>query len=900
MDNQERIWILLAKKLTGEISVTELQEFNTLVKADPTLDEIVLQLSEYWNKQAHFLNDEMTITAFWKLKERLLEINIESKKPAHLKAEINYNVSKEYSSIKKEKNKTLLILPKLFTMFKTNLKFGWRNLIKDKQFTLLNILGLSAGLGCALLILLWVNDEWSFDKFFANESQIYQLMEKQNANENMGISDGSSGLLGEAVAHQMPEVEYATPLAPPGWFPKFTLSVNNKNIKAAGQYAGKDYFNIFDFKLISGNSNDVLANKNAIVISDELAKNLFGTTDDVIGKPIRFQQDTTFFVSGIFEKMSSHSSQQFDFVLSWDYYKSIQNWVTEWNNIGPQNFVLLKKGTDIKAFNKKIAGIITANTGNDRRSAFAIKFSSVYLHNNIGSNSGSTGRITYVKMFSLIALFILLIACINFMNLSTAKATLRMKEVGVKKVLGAMRKQLFLQFMSESFLLTLFASACAIFIALLLLPAFNQLTGKQISLHLDWPLMGSLSVIVVVTAVLAGIYPALYLSKFKPVNILKGKLNSSFAEIVSRKGLVVFQFTLSSILIIAVIVIYQQIQFIQNINPGFNKDNVLRIEAEGKINGTEAEFVREMKNIPGVVNASYTFANMIGHTYGDYGLSWQGKAPDEKVFFEVFGGGYDLVNTMGMQIINGRGFSKDFGTDTSNIILNEAAVKAMHFKNAVGETVQLYGHPMQVIGVTKDFHFESLHETVKPSYILLQPHGGKIVARINSINQKGTIASIQKLYQNYNPGFPFAFNFLDEAYQKQYNSDTRVANLSRYFAALAIVISCIGLFGLTAFTAQKKKKEIGIRKVIGASVGSIVTMLSKDFLKLITLSLLIAFPVSWWLMNNWLNGFAYRINVSVFVYLIASASIILLTLFTISYQSIKAAITNPVKSLQTD
>ncbi len=785
-------------------------------------------------------------------------------------------------------------------MFKTNLKIAWRNLIKDKQFTFLNVLGLSAGLACSLLIFLWVNDELKFDHFFANNERLYQLMEKQTTNGVVGISDGSSGPLSEAVARQMPEVEYSTPLAPSGWFPKFTVSANDKIIKALGQYAGKDYFNVFSFKLLDGNKDNVLANKNAIVISDELAKKLFGTAENITGKPVRFQQSEIFYVSGVFEKTPYHSSQQFDFVLPWDYFKSVQDWVTNWNNVGPQNFVMLKTGTDVNSFNKKIAGIIATHGGNASRVAFATLFSDVYLHNNVGVNSGSSGRIEYVRMFSLIALFILVIACINFMNLSTAKASGRMKEVGIKKVVGAGRRQLIFQFLSESVLLTLIAMLFAVLMASLFLPAFNQITGKEISLHPDRETSFIFTGIVLFTGLLAGSYPAFYLSKFNPLAILKGKLHSSFGEMISRKALVVFQFTLSSILIIAVIIIYRQIQFIQNTDPGYNKDNILRIDAEGKIQGTEQEFVNELQRIPGVLSASYTFNNIVGHTFGEYGLSWEGKNPNESVYFEVFGGGYDLIKTMDMHILTGRGFSKDFSADTSNIILNEAAVKVMNMKDPVGKTVHLYRRPLQVVGVVKDFHFESMHELVKPSYILLQPHGGKIVARISAAHQKETIAAIQNVYESYNPGFPFTFNFLDEAYQRQYATETRVSVLSKYFAGLAIIISSLGLFGLAAFTAQKRRKEIGIRKVIGASVSSITTMLSVDFLKLILLSLLIAFPLSWWLMNDWLQGFAYRIRVTPFVFLIAGAFIIIITLFTISFQSIKAAIANPVSSLHSE
>ncbi len=562
--------------------------------------------------------------------------------------------------------------------------------------------------------------------------------------------------------------------------------------------------------------------------------------------------------------------------------------------------MLLKKGTDVKAFNKKIAGIITANTGQPERVAFATKFSEVYLHNNIGNNSGSSGRIAYVKLFSLLAFFILVVACINFMNLSTAKASRRLKEVGIKKVIGANRGQLIAQFLSESVLLTLTSMLAAIAITVLLLPAFNQLTGKQISLQPDVRLIASVISIVLFTGVIAGSYPALYLSKFKPLAVLKGKLSTSFAEIVSRKGLVVFQFTLSSVLIVAVIIIYQQMQFIQTTDPGFNKDNLVKIDAEGTLVGKEQQFAATLKNIPGVTNASYTFTNMIGHTFGDYGLSWVGKDPNQGIYFEVFGGGTDFISTMGMHIIEGRGFSREFGTDTAAIILNEAAVKVMNLKKPVMQTVQLYGHPMQVIAVVRDFHFESMHEAVKPAYILLQPHGGKIIARINAAGQRQTLAAIQQLYEKENPGFSFSASFVDEAYQRQYISEVKVSVLSKYFAGLAILISCLGLFGLAAFTAQKRRKEIGIRKVIGASIGSITAMLSKDFLKLVALSLLIAFPVSWWLMEQWLQSFAYRITVTPLVFVLAGISVIFITIITIGFQSIKAALVNPVKSLRAE
>jgi putative ABC transport system permease protein len=784
-------------------------------------------------------------------------------------------------------------------MIKNYFKIAWRSLLKDKQFTFLNVLGLAAGLACSLLIFLWVSDERSFDRFFENDERLYRLLEGRNDGGEISYGSESSGRLSTAVKQGLPEVEYAAAVAPAKWFPQNTLSVNDKNIKANGQYAEKDFFNIFSFQLIEGNRNSVLATPGSIVISDELANKLYGTTENILGKPIVFDHDTTFYISGIFNKMPANSSQQFDFVLSFDYFKIIKSWVTHWNASGPQNFVCLKKGTDIGAFNKKVENIIAIHTGDTTRKVLAVKFSDGYLYNYYENDTRAGERIEYVNLFTALAIFILLIACINFMNLSTAKAARRLKEVGIKKVIGAQRSQLIIQFLTESFLLTAFAMVIAMGLAAVLLPEFNQLTGKSIALHFTGRMIGAIAGIALFTGFLAGSYPALYISGFKPLAILKGKLNTSAAELLSRKGLVVFQFTLSTILIVAVTVIYQQIQFIRNADIGYNKENIVRFTAEGNIQTSQETFLSEMQQIPGVANAAYTFHNIVGRKYSD-GLDWPGKDQKDDVYFEVFGVSPNFIETMGMQIKTGRSFSTDFGLDSLNIIINEAAVKAMGLKDPIGTIVRFYGANRQIIGVVKDFHFESMHAAIKPSFMHLQTGEGTIVARIKQGNQRQTIAAIEALYKRYNPGFPFTFNFLDEAYQKQYETETRTATLSAYFAGLAIIISCLGLFGLTAFMAQKRKKEIGIRKVIGAPIGGIVAMLSKDFLKLVCIALLIAFPISWWIMNTWLQSYTFKINITPTIFLVVGTFVLIITLIVIGFQTIKAAIANPVKSLRTE
>jgi ABC-type antimicrobial peptide transport system permease subunit len=421
-------------------------------------------------------------------------------------------------------------------MFKTNFKIAWRNLVKDKQFTFLNVLGLSAGLACALLIFLWVNDELSYDKFFSNDDRIYKLFEQRsNDAGDMSYSEESSGRLSDAVKQTVSGVKYAAAVAPPGWFPQNTLSANDKNIKANGQYAEKDYFNIFSFPLIDGNRDNVLANNNSIVLSDDLAMKLFGSTNDLIGKAVHFNHDTTFFVSGVFKKMPANSSQQFDFVLSFDYFRMIKPWVTNWYSTGPLNYVLLEQGADAKVFKKNVAAVINKNTDNTNTKVFPMKFSDVYLH-----NVQNGGRIEYVKLFSLLAVFVLIIGCINFMNLSTAKAARRFREVGIKKVVGAERKQLIFQFLTESLLLTFVSTLFALLIAVLLLPAFNQITGKIILLHFTGQMIAGIACIAAITGFAAGSYPALYISKFNPLPILKGNLNTSAAELLSCNNFAIF------------------------------------------------------------------------------------------------------------------------------------------------------------------------------------------------------------------------------------------------------------------------------------------------------------------------------------------------------------------------
>jgi len=800
-------------------------------------------------------------------------------------------------------------------MFQNHFKLAWRNLMKNRQFTFINLLGLSTGLVCAILIYLWVSDELQVNKSNANDNRVYQVM--QPTTDGNGAIENTPGLLADALQKEMPEVEYAASVIPSTWFSnKGLFSLNDTHIRADGGFVSNNFFNIFSCHFVDGNAKQLFASKNNIVISRDLALKLFGTTNNIIGKTIEWNQqgfDNTYLVSGIFEKFPSNSTIQFDAIFNYAQFLGKNPKLLNWDNNDPDTYVLLKKGTNANAFNKKIAGFIQSKTTDSKEELFAQRFSDTYLHNHYENGKPSGGRIEYVKLFSIIAIFILLIACINFMNLTTAKALKRIKEVGIQKIVGASRRSLVIQYLSESILMAFLALLIALVLATMLLPAFKQITGKELSLPLTANFIFALAIITLITGILAGSYPAIYLANFKPALILKGKLKNTGSEVWLRKGLVVFQFSISVVLIVCVLIIYQQMKLIETTNLGYNRDHVIYFDKGGKLSGSDTDyksgivykdletFIQQIKNIRGVVDASNFRHSIVNRHGGTTDVIWDGKSSNDQTSFTDIACGYDFIETLGIQMKEGRSYSTAFGSDNDKVVLNEEAIKAMGLTNPIGKTITIWGNKKQIIGVTKDFHFQSLYENIKPCFFDLSMNArvSKIAVRIKAGNEKATIDRLSKFYKTYT-GEALDYKFLDEDYQTLYASEERVAALSKYFAAIAILISCLGLFGLSAFTAQKRRKEIGIRKVVGASISGIATMLSKDFLKLVLLSLVIAFPVSWWLMNNWLQSFAYRIHITVYVFLIAAIAVILISIITISFQSIKAAITNPVESLKTE
>jgi len=783
-------------------------------------------------------------------------------------------------------------------MFEHNLLLIYRNFKRFKSSFFINLIGLSTGLACTLLIYLWVDDEFKVDKFHANDSRLYQLMEyQQNAANNVRVTNSTPGLLAEELAGNMPEVEYSAVVTPFYWFDQSSLSIGDKRIEAGGIYASQSFFNIFSFGLTDGDASNVLADKNSIVISESTALALFNTTENVIGKTVEFQHEKEYIVSGIFKGTPSNSTQQFDFVLSFEVFKEMAPGVLNWGNSGPMTFVLLKEGSDPILFNDKIKGIIGTKVQEKHRTLFADRYSDLYLHGEFDNGVRAGGRIEYVVMFSLIAIFILIVACINFMNLSTAKASRRIKEVGIKKAMGANRRSLIAQYMGESLFMSMLSLFVAVLLVDLLLPQFNGITGKQLALKLEPGIILSFTSIALITGVIAGSYPALYLSAFNPAVVLKGKLNTSLGELWARKGLVIFQFTISVIFIVSVLVVYKQIQYLQTKNLGYDKENIIHFEMEGRISKSREAFLTELKKLPGVVNTSTVAQSMVGGG-NTTTVDWEGKDPDDRTPFAFRPVNYDAIEMLGVSIIDGKSFSRE-GQDSMKVIFNEAGIEAMGMKDPVGKTVTFGGLKVDVIGVVKNFNFESLRTSVNPMFFILAPqYTQKVMVKIVAGKENETIERIQNFYQQFNPGFAFDYRFLDLDYQEQYNTEQRVAKLSKYFAGLAILISCLGLFGLAAFTAERRLKEIGIRKVLGASELKIIYLLSADFTKIVFVAIVVALPISYFLTKDWLSDFAYKISLAWWYFVIAGGIALLISWITVGMQALKASRVNPVQCLK--
>jgi putative ABC transport system permease protein len=786
-------------------------------------------------------------------------------------------------------------------MIRNYLKIAWRNLWKNKMFSLINILGLALGMACGLIIMLWVNDEMAMDKFHKNDARLYRFMENQHYTGQIQTFNATPGVLAENIVKDIPEIQMASQIL---WEEEHLLTVGNNFDRERGRFVQGDFLRMFSFDLQKGDPNTALKRPDGVVISQKLADKYF-KGQDPIGKSIRFDNQTDVIITGVLKDIPKNSSLKFEYLVSWDVWLKNNEWAKRWDSNGPRCMAMLAPNADINKVNAKIKDYIKTKYKESNADLFLQKYSDTYLYGNFDNGLQNGGRIDYVKVFSVVAIFILIIACINFMNLATARSVKRAKEVGVRKVMGAVKQALMGQFMGESLLIAGFGLVFAIVIVALLLPSFNNLTDKNLTLDFANPaLWGILLLLTFITGLVSGSYPALFMSSLNPVTVLKGALKFKPSAAYFRKGLVVFQFGLSIMLILSMIVIYRQIGFIHQKHLGFEKENLIYLPLEGDLATNYPSFKQELENQVGVRAVSCSQSDPLINGSSTGGISWPGKDTTQTILFAVNRVSFDYIKTMGIKLAAGRDFDPTMGTDTTNFLVNETAVKKMGFlKNAVGQEISHNGQKGRIVGVMKDYHTASLYASIEPIILSMQPrreNWGVVLVRTEAGKTKQALENIQKTFKSFNPKFPFEYRFTDQEVAGQYRSEATISSLANYFAFLAIFISCLGLFGLAAFTAEQRTKEIGIRKVLGASIGNLVGMLSKDFIVLVLLASLIGLPLSWYFASDWLSKYAYSIEIEWWMYVVTAILAVAIALLTVSFQAIKAALMNPVKSLKTE
>ena len=806
-------------------------------------------------------------------------------------------------------------------MFKNYLKVALRNLWKSKSFSAINILGLAVGLATCLLIVLYVVDELSYDRYNQKAERIFRV----DSDIRFGGADlhlaVNSDLMGYTLKKDYPQVEEYT---------RVYASSGSKLVRKGSQFIEEQnvahvdstFFNVFTLPVLEGDTKSALNEPNTVVITESTAEKYFGTIHS-LGKIIEADK-TPYKVTAVIKDVPKNSHFHLDFLFSMD------NVEYDWGNYMSHNFqtyIVLRKGTDYKAFEKNFKTVIEKYVLPQARQFIQVNSMEEFekagnklvysltplLHIHLRSDRfpelSTNGNIQYVYIFSAVAFFVLLIACINFMNLSTARSANRAKEVGVRKVLGTERKTLVAQFLIESTVTVIIALVLALGIAALVLPLFNDIAAKSLSITelISLRILPFLVLLPIVVGLLAGSYPAFFLSRFRPIEVLKGNVSAGFKKSGLRNALVVFQFAISIILIMGTIIVYSQLRYIQTKNLGFNKDQVLIINGTGALDNKVDAFKNEVLNMPGVKSGTLSgFLPVSNSSRNDNAFSNE-AVMDSKNGLNMQGWrvDYDYIKTMGMEIVKGRSFSREFGSDSTAMIINETAAKFFNFKDPVGKKIYTYDNDnklisFNVIGVVKNFNFESLRQSIGPLCMVLGRSTGLASFKVNTTNIKGLIGEIENRWKSMAPGMPFSYRFLDESFDEMYRAEQRVGKVAITFAILAIIIACLGLFGLVTYAAEQRIKEIGIRKVLGASVRGIVQLLSKDFLLLVLIAFIIAAPVSWYFMRKWLEDFSYRVNIEWWVFVLAGSIALLIALVTICFQAVKAALANPVKNLRTE
>jgi len=787
-------------------------------------------------------------------------------------------------------------------MFKNYFKIAQRNILRHKAYSILNISGLAIGLASSILILLWVQDELNYDRFNTNADQLYRL----TASAGDFKAAVSPAGMAEGLQAEMPQIKGTVRLSKP--VTKLLEVGTRKFEERRGFYADSNFLQVFSYKLVKGDLATALHRPDGILITEDMARKYFGK-EEPLGKIIRKDNSDNCMVTGVLANVPSNSHLQFDYILPMS---SVTSQIPDlrekvWDRFNFYSYLLLDEKRASKA---AIPGLINRiqeiyKTHNkDEKIDFQLQpMTEIHLSSGLQIDLPGHGNKEYVNIFFIVALFILAVACINFMNLATARSARRAREVGLRKVVGAARLQLIMQFLGESLIISFLSLLIAIGIVYLSLPAFNALAEKKLVVNLfEGKLLLKLSVIALVTGLIAGSYPALFLSSFQPVKVLKGKLKLAGSNLFIRNGLVVTQFVVAIILLAGTAVVYKQLNFIKDKNLGFEKSNLLYVPMTGEIWDKQQAFKTALQQNPNTSNFSVISELPTTLETGTIDVVWEGKDPKSQIVFPSIDVDENFIDVFKIKTLGGRTFSKEFKGDSSNYVINETAMRlmGMNEQSAIGQPLRFGGTNGTIIGVIKDFNFKSLQYAIEPLVLRLNRGGGLVMVRTQPGNTEATINALEKINRQLNPSYPFTYSFLDKDLDNLYRGDQQMGRIFNLFAILAIFISCLGLYGLSAFMAEQRTREIGVRKVLGASVLSIVYQLSGSYTKLIAIATAIAVPISWLAINNWLKSFAYRIDIGWTIFLIASAIALFIAWLTVSYESIKAAIANPIRSLRTE
>lgn len=788
-------------------------------------------------------------------------------------------------------------------MLKNYFTIAFRNLTKNSFYSFINITGLSVGIGCAILIFLWVGDELAFNRFHKNYDRLYQVHLTQEYANGISTDNAMPYPLKEAIINKASQVKH---IVMTNWGEGNLLTVGDNRFNKMSLSVSEDFLKMFSFHLLKGNPETALADPTSIVLTESTAKALFGDQDP-INKLVKIDNDREQKVTGIIKDVPGHSTLQFDILLPFAFYEATQSWVRNvkdnWANNTFQMYVELQPNSTLADANKSIKDLVKENKKEAlNEELFLHPMDQWRLYTNFENGKVAGGMIEYVQLFTAIAIFVLIIACINFMNLATARSESRAREVGIRKSVGSRRKELIFQFLGESILVTAIAFLIAVVMVEVLLPSYNLLVNKKLFIDYSngWLWVGAFA-LVLITGFTAGSYPAFYLSAFQPVKVLKGKVQVGKGASTPRKVMVTLQFGFSILLIIGTVVIYQQIQHVKNREMGYDRENLMLIWTTSDIE-RNFETLRQELIQTGKVKSVAKSNSPITAIFATNQLEWEGMPQGPPVEFTTIATEYDYTETMGIKMIEGRDFSRDFKADSSAVVINRAALELMGLKNPLGTKMKMHGTELTIVGVMEDVVMGSPYRPIDPMIMIFDPSwSSTITVRFEATSDlPAALATVESIFKKIGPSYPFEYRFADVDFEKKFSTISLISRLATIFAFLAIFITCLGLFGLAAFTAEQRTKEIGIRKVMGATVSSLVLLITKDFSRLVILSFVISAPLAWWAMNNFLERYPYRIAIAWWILPLAGMVALVLALLIVSTQALRAARSNPSTSLRSE